>query len=349
MLSQSNHKNFLTLNIVRVLLATIVMFHHYEIKIFANSGLAVDFFFILSGFVLAMKFNKSIDLLNFSIDRISRIFPLYFLALTFRLILINEYPDTFSLIANFMLIHMLLLNNSVLGVLNPSWSLSVEFWSNILLLAPVMAITRTSEVRKIILPLLLFLVILIYSLLFTEANFEHWHEKKIGLLSGGFIRCCGGLFLGYITYFVSQNINYIINKRFVNIVFLIFTFFLMFILMGGYGFEGKKVFIVLTPFFIVLSCNQNLNINSFNSKFLNDFSKISYAVYLFHMVVLNILNRCSFINVYSFIAKEILASMLTILASFFIAKYIEPILIAKTRNKLLAICSSKDGADKIAI
>ncbi len=244
----ANHKNFLTLNIIRTFLAVVVMFHHYEIKIFPNSGLAVDFFFILSGFVLAMRYDKSSDLLNFVIDRIARIFPLYFFALIVQIVVIREYPDIFFLITNFILIHMIGFSSNSLGILPPSWSLSTEFWSNILLLFPVMVITKNSEAKKIILPLLLLLVFLIYLLLFTETNFEHWHQKKVGLLSGGFVRCCGGLFLGYLTYHISQNIDYIINKRFVNSVFLIFTFFLMFILMGGYGFEGKKLFIILAPF-----------------------------------------------------------------------------------------------------
>ncbi len=90
-----------------------------------------------------------------------------------------------------------------------------------------------------------------------------------------------------------------------------------------------------------MSCNKYLNINSFNSKFLNDFSKISYAVYLFHVVIFNILTRYSSFNVYGLISKEILAFILTILVSFFISKYIEPILITKTKNKLLTICCAK--------
>lgn len=102
--------------------------------------LAVDLFFILSGFVLTHAYEekrKFITFRQFLAERIARLWPLHFLALLavsfiFLLDVSVYYDENFSAIGffyNLLLIHNIGAPGSVAGLSYnfPSWSISVEF------------------------------------------------------------------------------------------------------------------------------------------------------------------------------------------------------------------------------
>ena len=106
--------------------------------------LAVDFFLVLSGFVLSHSYlykDADIDKVKFISHRIARLYPLHLftlIAFIAAYYFINKsfptYPDgtIFALVQNLTLTQNIGFNPSGISFNYPSWSISVEFWVNIL-------------------------------------------------------------------------------------------------------------------------------------------------------------------------------------------------------------------------
>ncbi len=126
---------------LRGIAALLVVFHHYRsnlpselspdnyTQIFASSGSFVDFFFMLSGFVIAYVYtNRPPDWLSYFRSRFARIYPLHFLTLMWMIALALYASGTLSeqLVSNITLVHAWGLYDAY--HLNfPSWSISGEF------------------------------------------------------------------------------------------------------------------------------------------------------------------------------------------------------------------------------
>ena len=100
----------LPLETFRGIFALIIVLHHLKIDTFIqkssiviNGGLVVDFFFVLSGFVISLnyidKINSKLDLINFQKKRFLRLYPLHLLTLFIFIlieiikILVENYLD----------------------------------------------------------------------------------------------------------------------------------------------------------------------------------------------------------------------------------------------------------------
>jgi peptidoglycan/LPS O-acetylase OafA/YrhL len=132
----------------------VVLFHmHYmgaisESIFFRNSNLFVEFFFILSGFVLTHSYmlKKHLSFRNFFISRTFRLLPLHlfvlllFIALEFGKLYaykhgfhFNNVPFTAAsniadIVPNILLLQSWLPNVSTVSWNYPSWSISVEYY-----------------------------------------------------------------------------------------------------------------------------------------------------------------------------------------------------------------------------
>ncbi len=145
---------FKSLESTRGLAAIIVVIHHSHFlygspSLFVfNGALFVDYFFILSGFIMASayqhKIGRTINLRAFFLLRFGRLFPLHFFLLLIWIPFIGVKFYAYkhgiggtnplitcnleSFISNVLLIHSL-------GIFNfeswnfPSWSISVEFYT----------------------------------------------------------------------------------------------------------------------------------------------------------------------------------------------------------------------------
>ena len=152
---ETKKKRFTVLDSFRGLFALcVVVFHmHYlnsftEIPFFRNSNLFVDFFFVLSGFVIThgYAFNKKLSFGRFSISRTFRIFPLHIAMLSVVIIIetvkmaalkyginFNRMPftgetDPSQIIANLLLLQSWTTYTNALSFNFPSWSISIEFY-----------------------------------------------------------------------------------------------------------------------------------------------------------------------------------------------------------------------------
>ena len=138
----------------RGIFALVIVLHHLKIETFiqrsnfiTNGGLVVDFFFVLSGFVISLnyldKINNKSDLFNFQ-KKILRLYPLHiltlfiFIIIEFIKIFVNNFTSLqslyepfsgfnnyYSLVANFFLLHGWYGWSFNL----PSWSISTEFYT----------------------------------------------------------------------------------------------------------------------------------------------------------------------------------------------------------------------------
>lgn len=153
-------QRFVYLDLLRFTFAMIVFFGHAQgLFVLQEAHLAVDYFFILSGFVLTHAYQAKVGspkfLYNFAVDRVARLYPLH-LVLLIVLMAMNiwfteitkgqwlgdgwSYKDgrAYTLVLNFFMINNIGLTPGGSSWNAPAWSISVEFWVNIIIAATVL-------------------------------------------------------------------------------------------------------------------------------------------------------------------------------------------------------------------
>ncbi len=213
---------FVILDFVRFFLAVLVAMMHFDgFGAPHKAYLAVDFFFILSGFVLSAAYERKASSENFYrsfiIDRVARLYPLHVLILLL-LIPVNllfywtshgqllengwSYQDgrIYTLLLNLLLLQNIGLNTA--GSWNaPSWSISVEMFVNVFLGLLLIPMAR----RRIVWPSLLALSTICYMIIFGQfGNLGVIYERAFGFLNAGLLRGFAGISLGVISYQIWQ-------------------------------------------------------------------------------------------------------------------------------------------------
>ena len=305
---------------------------------FGGTGgrLGVIFFFILSGFLITFLLyreqekNININVFLFYIRRILRIWPLYFIILIIGFIiypLIHKYSGSNTgENANFLLYTFFLANfdniyngNPTSNILGVQWSVSVE--EQFYLLWPLIFFLFN---RRNYFPLILIAFIglsEIFSIVtLNRLNFSDYH-----LLS-----CLKYLSLGaLVAYYCFHKIEKVIlclgkiKKWIVILIYIIsITILSMQQIIKEY-FDLYKYINQLLPmlFFSFVIAEQNFSNNSFfkisKLPFLTWLGKISYGLYLTHMIALNIIISI-FTNGEDFVLlKNLFTILLTIFISYF--------------------------------
>ncbi|MYM65281.1 acyltransferase family protein [Pseudoduganella sp. FT55W] len=179
---------------------------------FPRSYLAVDIFFILSGFVISMAYDeklrkKSLQPLEFLKVRVIRLYPVLFLSLIVSIsIFIYQWqsgrpsltPQTFSLVALFalFLIPIKVSGYASLFVINgPFWSLFYEIIANAIY----------AFIRPLLRGRLLLLSIAGFGVIVCAGAFAH-HDLDVGFnwgvvsMGAGFSRAMLGIFIGLLLH-----------------------------------------------------------------------------------------------------------------------------------------------------
>jgi peptidoglycan/LPS O-acetylase OafA/YrhL len=205
---------FAALDGLRGLAATLVVLYHVkwanhftDNNFIANSYLAVDLFFILSGFIIFKTYQSKIANLEEALDfvtlRFFRVYPLHlavlaflvgveFLKLSAQGLLASEVPPFANqnslpaLAANFTLLHGLHMLRS-LSWNTPSWSISCEFATYLVFAAIALA---GALQRRLFLSGLTLLCLAAYVFLAC------WKQGLDVTYDWGIIRCLAGFFLG---------------------------------------------------------------------------------------------------------------------------------------------------------
>lgn len=132
--------------------------------VFNHGDLAVPYFFILSGFILAVVYSqpskKNIKIFDFYILRLSRIIPAYALSLILLapIFIIYEFPPLSTLIINILILQGWFNNHTINFA---SWSLTVEIFFYILFPIIIRLIHEIKN-KYLIISSILFLIIYYY-------------------------------------------------------------------------------------------------------------------------------------------------------------------------------------------
>ncbi|PTO96265.1 acyltransferase [Vibrio sp. 10N.286.48.B8] len=296
-------KRFEVLDSFRGLCAIAVVCFHIrvlegftELPFFRGSAILVDFFFVLSGFVLTHGYasKAQITFKKFLLSRFFRLYPLHFFTLV-TIILFEVIKYTFfhkfgwsfnyepftgktslsQFIPNLLLIQSWYPGFESLSFNYPSWSISVEFYLYIIFYCTLFFTGINRTILWVLISLLAF-VSIFYAIDFLTIN------SLRGLTS-----FFGGA-LVYLIYEKSPQPN--LSYRYATI--FEFMCIVLSILLVGSEFSLRQpiaIFMFIVVVF-VFAQEKGAVSNILRKKFFINFGKLSYSIYMIHVCLLFILS-----------------------------------------------------------
>jgi peptidoglycan/LPS O-acetylase OafA/YrhL len=292
------NQRFLVLDSFRGIAAIcVVIFHMHligsitELKFFWGSSLFVEFFFVLSGFVLAHTYGfKEVSFKKFIISRTFRLYPLHlfmFIICIFlelgKLIaykygfLFNNLPFTgtsalLEIIPNLLFLQSWIPTFNALSWNSPSWSLSVEYYMYIIFFFTFFIKSNFKYVVWFLFSFISFFMII--------NNFGIMNEVVRGL-------SC--FFSGALTYLIYKKFNIKFEEISSNIFSLLEILLMISIIyIISYIEEYKAVYASLTFLLIVFVFAFEKGFLSIILKvsFFQLLGKLSYSIYMTHYIIL---------------------------------------------------------------
>lgn len=290
----STHKErFDSLDSLRGIFAIMVVLYHLrwvggmkDIEFIAHSRIFVDFFFVLSGFVLSYKFSKShsIQFKDFLTNRFKRIYPLHIVTL---LVIVgiqlatlalshmgfNIGKDAFSgktalneLLPNILLLQSWFSNFNHLSFNYASWSISIEFYIYL-----VFFLTIISNRFKWLLWLI--------AILFGGLNLINNYGLTIQAARGVY-----GFFLGVISFYIYRITKPKLEQlSLVNILLIPALIYTTIILTPKPSIYPSLVFSICI---MLVASDKGILNRLLNIRPLLKAGELSYSIYLIHVPVL---------------------------------------------------------------
>lgn len=285
-----------------------------------NSGLFVEFFFILSGFVMAYSYVQKIDnqlgFRSFIKSRYARLYPLHLFTLVLWIpyiytkwvfysrgigltdpLIKNNVKTFFS---NLFLIHSLGVDKNF-SWNGPSWSVSSEFYTYIVFFLAVW-LTRKAAFRKQILALL---TLVFFYLLYTLNPGRYLRAYDLGVL-----RCCAGFFLGVVLFYINRKAKSLnipaLPATFLEAGFVAAIYFAV-INYTNTGLSYGVLVAVFSSVILFYSLQNNGYISRLLEKEAFQFmGKISYSVYLMHTLIMaGASNICVYLLKIPYVSEEL--------------------------------------------
>ena len=189
--------------------------HFYDLPFLRNAYLFVDFFFVLSGFVIAANYEDRLlhgySLRRFMILRLGRLYPLHlfmllaFVAYELLPVLVpplrdfisgtpfgDERHSIFAIVTNVLLVHSFGLHSDITWN-GPSWSISTEVFAY-LVFALIVAVAKTK--RWVVMAGIIIAAPLII-LKFSKAGMDTTYDF-------GFVRCLFGFCVGVVCFYIFR-------------------------------------------------------------------------------------------------------------------------------------------------
>ncbi len=275
---------------------------YYNFFIIRESYIFVDFFFVLSGFVIAYNYNwikSSKDVLLYLKKRFIRIYPLlfytgsiFFLYIIFSKLIIGRfYPELFEELNVTWdghirpFIDLTLLTNSTpilgssWGINNPAWSISAEAISYITF--GLLLFLFNKKYLKYI-----FILIILFTSIFLYSKNVFFQSGEFGYIRG-LLSFCSGFFVWKLYRF---------NVKLPNILETVLLLVLVAILYsinkyGKFTDTGHSIVAFILPIFYTTFIFCFTKTNGSISKLLESnlflyLGKISYSIYLNHALIL---------------------------------------------------------------
>lgn len=290
-------KKFDVLDSWRGIAALGVAYIHSGLGSFKGGYLAVDFFFLLSGFILAYSYHGKSQLTRspgqFVINRIARLYPLHiFTFILFALVIFwerGEFPkygndELFSIFQQLTLTHNIGLS-PIGGTWNfPSWSISVELWVGIIFIAFIRPTTSSFKLLFTSLAIMVFLSSHVDNL---DLSFQNFYV----FINAGILRCLGLFLVGILAYRSWQVVRNL-ELSFVawSVIEVIAVSLSCLLLFMRDEYHSEVDFFAPVIFYVVVLVfameKGILSMLLFNLRYLG---KISYSIYLNHLSIMIIL------------------------------------------------------------
>lgn len=305
-----NKIRFYNVDFLRFLLAIQVVIHHQTCKWsglkeftalipsnFNKWFIAVEFFFIISGFFMFQNINKETDTLIFAKKRFLRLAPMvWFLTLVYAILSIFINGINFSFDGNILTIFLMnsigLSPGKVLGgtINGTIWFISVLFWCSLF----YFYINKIFE-RKYLNLIVWAIVVISYGTFLHISNFgaQGLITKNFYFFNAGVLRGLAGLGIGY---FIAMLYNSGFlqkctksTQHFISVIetgiIAFFTYYLFFCpkIPGKTTMTYIVCFSILFYLFLV---KQGWISKLLNNKYLAKLGKYSYSIYIIHSAVL---------------------------------------------------------------
>lgn len=203
---------FLTLDSLRGLAAIVVVIYHHS-AVQWGGYLMVDFFLVLSGFILSHNYLYS-DTVKSPVDfishRLARLYPLHIYTLvTFILVsvIIGRLPvyqdgNLFTLLQQITLTQNIGLNPHGITWNHPSWSISVELWLNIIF---IFFISKATRNITLFLVSLLCLLVIYHNTGHLDTHYANYHidthyDDYYFVINSGMLRGLTSFLIGILSY-----------------------------------------------------------------------------------------------------------------------------------------------------
>ena len=259
-------------------------------KFILNGYLAVDIFFILSGFIMFHVYGryfrhhiKRTDIRAFYIKRFARIYPVHLfvtlgLAAAFFSGLWNPVRPMAGIDVFFSATLLNVLNHPSVNM--PAWSISAE-WAAYLLCPVIILLTAKADTTKKQL-LAIVVLLVIYPAIYQALFCCNW-------LAGGaaILRVMAGFIIGCLTYRLHETRHLIPQKKHVCDVLCLLAMILM-VIFSILKFEFYFIY-PLVPFIVLYIANaRTFMARIFASPLMVYLGTISYCIYIVHYPVLEI-------------------------------------------------------------
>lgn len=303
----SSHKNrFTVLDSFRGIFAIcVVVFHmHYlnsitETGFFRRSDLFVDFFFVLSGFVIthSYAFNKQLSFRTFTLSRFFRLFPLHIAALLFYIVIelfkliacrhgvgFNKTPftaetDPSQIVPNLFLLQSWTTQTTALSFNYPSWSISIEFYMYFIFYIILLC-------KGFIRYTIWLLIATITTWLFVSNCLT-----PTNILSNSALRGLSGFFTGALTYilYIKTYKTIKLNALFLSICEIILFITLLLVISSDFNNKGIILILLFAISIFVFAHEKGVLSTVFSKKIFVIIGKLSYSIYMTHASLLLII------------------------------------------------------------
>ncbi|RXK59451.1 acyltransferase [Lacibacter luteus] len=294
------------LTFTRFLAAIAIVIFHFSKDVFPFSvngidrftiflNVLVSYFFVLSGFILAINAADKIDLKRFYFNRFARIYPLYLFALLAVLALIRSIrPFDFSLDFHRVLLSVFLVQSwtekYALVYNYPGWSLSVEIFFYLLFPFVFRALKLLPFKQRVIVVALFWAAMQTLFIVLARDYTASVLYHPLFHLSTFLVGILGGMLY-------KERHDWLVTKQvYLERIFLVASFVLLYLM-----FTGNKLFSqvyhdglpapVFLLFIFIVAMNRHQLFNGFCKRVPEYLGEISYGIYILQVPVFRLLTQ----------------------------------------------------------
>ena len=279
----------------RLFFTMIVVFHHCNVSWLNNGYLAVEFFFILSGYFVMQKYDKkgeNINALEYTRDRINKLYPhyLFSLVIIFLCYIImgkcSTIDDFFRVIPEIFLVQDIGIFHVNGGINSPLWYLSVLIVGSYFLF--YLIARYKDHFTRFVAPLI---IICVFTLILNDGvGLENWTRKVFIYIP--LFRGIADMCIGIIIYEVCKvqkqksKINIILLRIFevISILGLLLIFSIN---------ENYDMYAIVFISYILYSCfnKESIIYKTLNRSIFGRIEKYLYPIYLNHYLFVLVLGK----------------------------------------------------------